>query len=77
MASKFSSAKPSGSITPWQALHDGLARCCSMMARTDSAFSPSLFSLNASTSGGGAAGGVPSRFSRIHAPRITGAVRLA
>ena len=47
-------------MTPWQALHDGLARCCSMISRTERAFSPSLFSLNPSTSGGGAAGGVPS-----------------
>ena len=34
IASKFSSAKPSGSITPWQALQDGFARCCSMISRT-------------------------------------------
>ncbi len=77
IASKFSSANPIGSITPWHALHVGLERCCSMIARMVLAFSPSLFSWNASTSGGGAAGGVPRMFSRIHAPRITGAVRFA
>jgi hypothetical protein len=48
-----------------------------MISRTERAFSPSLFSLNPSTSGGGAAGGVPMMFSRIQAPRSTGAVRLA
>ena len=34
------------------------------------------FSSNAGTSGGGSGGGLPSRFCRIHVPRITGEVRF-
>ena len=76
MVSKFSSEKPSGSITPWQALQVGLARCASMISRMVLGFSPSLFSLKAATFGGGGAGGVPVMFSRIQAPRSTGEVRF-
>ena len=35
-ASKFSSAKPSGSISAWQLAQTGLARCCSIRSRIDS-----------------------------------------
>ena len=34
VASKFSSARPSGSITRWHDVHCGLLRCCSMRSRT-------------------------------------------
>ena len=34
-ASKFSSAKPSGSITLWQRAHAGFARCSSIRSRSD------------------------------------------
>jgi hypothetical protein len=35
IASKFSSAKPSGSIGAWQAAQTGFARCCSSRSRID------------------------------------------
>ena len=35
------------------------------------------FSSSGGTSGGGAGGGLPSRFSRIHLPRMTGDERFA
>ena len=34
VASKFSSARPSGSITRWHDVHCGLLRCCSIRSRT-------------------------------------------
>ena len=57
-ASKFSSARPSGSITLWQPAHAGLARCCSIRARTVFG-APGVSSGNGGTSGGGGGGGVP------------------
>ena len=77
MASKFSSAKPSGSIWAWQLAHTGLLRCCSIRSRTDAGFPPSPFSGSAGTSGGGAGGGAPRMFSSSHFPRTTGEVRVA
>ena len=53
MASKFSSAKPSGSIREWQVAHTAFCRCASMRARTDRGGSPSAFSGKPGTSGGG------------------------
>ena len=75
-ASKFSSARPSGSITLWQLAHAGLARCCSIRARTVFG-APGVSSGNGGTTGGGGGGGVPIRLSRIHLPRTTGDVRSA
>ena len=76
VASKFSSEKPSGSITRWQVAHAGFLRCSSSRSRTDSTLPPSLFSCSVGTFGGGGGGGVPRMFSRIHLPRSTGDVRL-
>ena len=59
----------------WHPAHAGLARCCSMRSRTDFAVAVG-FSSSGGTSGGGSGAGVPSRFSRIHLPRITGDVRF-
>ncbi len=42
-----------------------MARCCSMISRTVCGFSPSLFSLNGGTLGGGGEGGVPVMLSRM------------
>ena len=76
-ASKFSSAKPSGSITLWQLAQTGFARCSAICSRIVLGFSPSPFSLSCGTSGGGGGTGVPRMFSRIHLPRTTGDVRSA
>ena len=60
VASKFSSARPSGSITRWHDVHAGLLRCCSMRSRTDSARPDSavpFVSSSAGTFGGGGGGG--------------------
>ena len=40
IASKFSSAKPSGSICAWQLAQTGFVRCCSMRSRTDARLRP-------------------------------------
>ena len=42
VTSKFSSARPSGSITRWHELHAGFVRCCSMRSRVDSVLPPSV-----------------------------------
>src|ERR1043166_2905707 len=76
MASKFSSANPRGSIRTWQTAHAGLARCCSIRCLMVRAL-VSLFSFKDGTLGGGGGGGAPRTFSRIHLPRMVGAVRLA
>ena len=80
VASKFSSARPSGSITRWQDVHAGLLRCCSMRSRTESVRPASVVpfvSSSAGTFGGGGGGGDPSSTSITHLPRITGDVRSA
>ena len=76
-ASKFSRAKPRGSIWAWQLAHAGLARCCSIASRIDRGSPLSVVSSSAGMSGGGGGGGDASRFSRIHLPRSTGEVRVA
>ena len=58
IASKFSSAKPNGSISLWHVAHAGFLRCSSSRSRTESACSPATFSSNAGTSGGFDGGGV-------------------
>ena len=75
-ALKFSSVKPSPSIVRWQLAHDGLARWLSSRSRIVRGFALAVCS-NGGTFAGGAGGGVPSRFSRIHLPRSVGAVRSA
>ena len=76
-ASKFSSAKPTGSITLWQLAQTGWrgappaarAACCGLARRR--------CALSDGTSGGGGGTGRPSRFSSTHLPRRTGDVRSA
>ena len=73
--SKFSSAKPMGSMREWQEAHTGLARCISIAWRID--ILPSLpCGSSDGTFGGGGGGGVPRRFSRTHLPRCTTDVRF-
>ena len=76
MASKFSSAKPSGSIIVWQVAQTGFVRCCTMRSRIESTLPSALRSRRSGTFGGGGGGGAPRMFSRIHFPRITGDVRF-
>ena len=75
IASKGSSARPSGSMRAWQEAHAALLRCFSSCSRRETDL-PRSFSSRAGTSGGGGGGGAPRRFSRIHLPRSTGEVRL-
>src|SRR5438309_268034 len=74
--SKFSSAKPSGSICLWQPAQAGFARCCSILSRIVKTFPAEPLSVSAGTFGGGGGGGAPSTLSRIHFPRRVGAVLL-
>jgi hypothetical protein len=76
MPSKFSIAKPIGSIERWQPAHTGLARCFSIRSRSESTFPSEPASGKVGTLGGGGCGGTPSRFVRIHFPRSTGEVRF-
>src|SRR6478609_9540041 len=76
-ASKFSSARPSGSITEWQVEQVEGDRCSDRRARSVVAFLPlSSLSFSAGTFGGGAGGGVPMMVSRMYLPRFTGDVRF-
>ena len=77
-ASKFSSAKPIGSITLWQLAHTGIGAVLRPSARASSSASrPSASPLSDGTSAGGGGTGSPSRFSSTHLPRSTGDVRSA
>src|SRR5262245_26562854 len=77
--SKFSSAKPGGSITRWQPEHVGLCRCSSSCSRT--VFGADdvslLLSSNVGTFGGGGGGGVFRNVLKTYTPRKTGEVRVA
>src|SRR5689334_10405387 len=73
--SKFSSAKPSGSIILWQAAQVGFDRCNSMRWRMVRFFVVSS-SFKDGTLGGGGGGGVPRICNSTHLPRIVGAVRF-
>ena len=75
-ASKFSSANPSGSIVPVAARARRVGAMLSIRSRIVLGARPAVCS-NGGTLAGGAGGGVPSRFSRIHLPRSVGAVRSA
>ena len=67
--SKFSSAKPSGSISAWQLAQAGFAAVLlHPLAHRLRRRSPP-FSLSAGTLGGGGGGGAPSMFSSSHLPR--------
>ena len=78
--SKFSSARPSGSITLWHDAHAGFLRCSSMRSRTDSDLPPRrrlrLLERRARPAAAAAAA-MPSSTSIIHLPRSTGDVRSA
>src|SRR5690606_7067864 len=72
MESKFSNAKPIGSISWWHPEHAGSAECAVKRARAlvpDSAGGSVTFA-----SGGGGGGGWHSIFSRTNLPRRTGDV---
>ena len=75
-ASKFSSASPIGSITPWHCRQPGFDRWLSSRARSVFGASPLGCDRSVSTSGGGGVGGVPISLPITHAPRSTGDVRL-
>ena len=70
-ASKFSRAKPMGSIRSWQLAQAGLARCSARRSLIERVAS-TLFSSRAGTFGGGGGGGEPMMFSSTQLPRITG-----
>src|SRR5262249_56002445 len=72
---KFSSAKPSGSISRWHAAQVGLDLCSSMRSRMVRFFVVAS-SFRDGTFGGGGGGGVPRICRSTHLPRIVGAVRL-
>ena len=77
IASKLSSAKPSGSIRRWQTAQLGLARCASIRSRCDRGAVPAaVFSSSGGTLAGGAGGGAPSTRSSSHLPRFTTDVRV-
>ena len=77
VASKFSSARPSGSITAWQAAQVAFARCFAIISRTVRArVVPMSFSSSVGTLAGGLAGGTPWMCLRMNAPRSTGDVRF-
>ena len=76
--SKFSSAKPNGSMSWWHDAQTGSVRCASMRWRSVFASAGERApDKSASTPGGGGGTSAPSRFSTIHAPRTTGDVRFA
>ena len=72
VASKFSSARPSGSITRW---HDGACRVAAVLLHAlahgqQLARRVALVSSSAGTFGGGGGGGDPSSTSITHLPRM-------
>ena len=75
--SKFSSAKPSGSIMAWQLAQTAFWRCSAIRSRIERGWVAKLFGFSSGTLGSGGGGGAPRRFSRIHLPRTTGDVRSA
>src|SRR5579862_5985189 len=74
-ASKFSSAKPSGSSLEWHDAQATLARCFSNVSRRLLAVVLAVSS-RVGTFGGGGGGGAFKILSRIHLPRNTGEVRV-
>src|SRR5580698_8560012 len=74
-ASKFSSAKPIGSISLWQLAQGSFLRCSVICSRKVMILLSPLLSSSGGTFGGGSGGGVPRIFSSTHTPRLTGDVR--
>ena len=77
IASKFSSAKPSGSRLAWQLAQTGFERCCSIRSRSDVGLLRPSFSGSGGTFAGGGGGGEPSSVSSTHLPLSTTDVRSA
>src|SRR2546427_4223467 len=77
--SKFSSAKPGGSMTRWHDAQAGLLRCSSSCSRTDFGADsvPLMLSSSVGTFGGGGSGRVFRNVRSTYAPRETGEVRVA
>src|SRR5262249_61167464 len=75
ITSKFSTAKPSGSIVEWQLLQDGFLRCSASRSRIDAGRAPGLSLRLVSTPGGGGGTGRPKMLFSSHLPRSTGDVR--
>src|SRR5262245_47660088 len=72
-ASKFSSAKPMGSMILWHPAHGGFFRCAVICSRNVRILpGPPEESSSGGTLGGGSGGGVPRMFSSTHTPRFTG-----
>ena len=74
-ASKFSMAKPIGSILTWHEAQAGLARCICIASFIDNGC-PDRSVLRDGTSAGGGGGGDASRFSSTYLPRNTADVRV-
>ena len=70
ITSKFSSAKPGGSIRAWHDAQLASDRCLASCWRIDVA--PRVSGSNAGMSAGGGSGGSPSNRLMTHAPRSTG-----
>ena len=77
MPSKFSSAKPIGSISRWHCVQSERTRCSSIFWRIVGSFAFGSAGRGGSggTSGGGFGGLMPSTLPMIHLPRVTGDVR--
>src|SRR5256885_14277972 len=76
VASRFSSAKPKGSICEWHVAQVGFFRCSSSRSRPEAGWPPAPVSGRLGTLGGGGGGGAPRRVSSTHLPRNTGEGRL-
>ena len=74
-ASKFSSAKPIGSMSLWQLAQGSFLRCSVICSRKVMILLSPFESSRGGTLGGGSGGGVPRMFSSTQTPRFTGEVR--
>ncbi len=76
IASKFSSANPSGSICAWQLAHAGFARCSPWRSASAAARPSQFFSSRAARSAAAAAAARRAGSPESTCPRITGDVRV-
>src|SRR5271170_715012 len=74
VASKFSMAKPMGSINRWQFAQTGFARWASMRSLMDRGLLGSTISFNGGTFAGIGGGGLSINVDRMNLPRTTGEV---